>query len=237
MKLGSAKVTDHSQPQSQPRPARIDLLRHGSVSGGDCFRGWQDDPLDAQGWRQMWQAVGDDCTTPPRWQRIISSPLQRCAGFAQTLAERCQLRCDTDPRWRELSFGDWEGRTAADIHASEPQALQAFWDDPVANPPPAGESLATLQQRSAAAWDDMLADINSANSDPAADGSRWLLVTHAGVIRSLLCRLLEMPTSAQFRFEVPHAALITVIADPQWPRLALGGSPFGTTTATAVRSG
>ena len=195
-------------------PARIDLLRHGSVSGGDCFRGWQDDPLDQAGWQQMWHAVGDDCGQPPRWQRIVSSPLQRCAAFAQGLAERCQLPLQTDPRWRELSFGDWEGRRSTDILAADPQALQAFWDDPDAHPPPGGESLAALQQRSSAAWDELVGEL--------ATGQRALLVAHAGVIRVLLCRLLGLPITELFRFDVPHAAMISVIADPIYPRLELG---------------
>lgn len=194
--------------------ARIDLLRHGQVSGGDCFRGWQDDPLTPTGWQQMWRAVGNDCGPKARWQRIVSSPLQRCAAFAQTLAEHCQLPLQTDPRWRELSFGYWEGRSATDIQAADPQALQAFWDDPVSHPPPGGESLHTLQQRCGAAWDELVSEL------PA--GQRLLLVAHAGVIRVLLCRLLGIASDDMFRLDVPHAALITVIADPDYPRLELG---------------
>jgi len=194
--------------------ARIDLLRHGSVSGGDCFRGWQDDPLDPAGWQQMWRAVGGDCGQPPRWQRIVSSPLQRCAAFAQVLAEHCQLPMQTDPRWRELSFGDWEGRSAADIQAADPDSLQSFWDDSDSYPPPGGESLSTLQQRCGAAWDELVGEL--------AAGQRLLLIAHAGSIRVLLCRLLGMPVHQLFRIDVPHAALITVIADPAYPRLELG---------------
>lgn len=197
------------QTRSYQAP-RVDLLRHGSVVGGDCLRGWQDDPLNEHGWRQMRATVGEHA----RWQRIVSSPLRRCSAFAQSLAERDGITLETDPRWRELGFGDWEGRTVLDLQASEPQALQAFWDNPNDHPPPGGESLTSLQQRSAAAWDALCAAL--------ADGSRTLLVTHAGVIRVLLCRLLKMPIEQQFRFEIPHAALVSVIADPQWPQLYLG---------------
>jgi len=55
-----------------------------------------------------------------------------------------------------------------------------------------------------------------------------LLVTHAGVIRSLLCRILKMPIGEQFRLQIPHAALISVIADADYPRLELGCNPAAT---------
>ena len=194
--------------------ARIDLLRHGHVAGPDCLRGWQDDPLDATGWQQMRQAVA----SAGPWQRIVSSPLQRCAAFAQALADEFGLPLETDPRWRELSFGDWEGRSIAAIQADSPRALQAFWDNPERHPPPGGETLSALQRRCVAAWD--------ALHSPA--GSRTLLVCHGGVIRVLLCHLLGLPTAAHFRFEIAHAALISLLADPDYPRLYLGG-PTATT--------
>jgi hypothetical protein len=60
----------------------IDLLRHGEVEGGVRFRGSTDHPLTAEGWAQMWAAVGTDI----HWDRIVTSPLTRCADFARALS-------------------------------------------------------------------------------------------------------------------------------------------------------
>ena len=39
----------------------IDLIRHGEPQGGPRYRGdGIDDPLSDKGWRQMWDAVGED---------------------------------------------------------------------------------------------------------------------------------------------------------------------------------
>ena len=62
---------------------RLDYLRHGQPIGGQRFRGnGIDDPLSGLGWRQMREtaaAIGS-------WQRVITSPMQRCAAFAEWLA-------------------------------------------------------------------------------------------------------------------------------------------------------
>jgi len=197
-------------PEPEPaQPPIVDLLRHGSVRGGPCLRGWQDDPLDEAGWQQMRAAV--DGRTD--WQRVISSPLRRCADFADELAARLAIPLDTDPRWRELGFGDWEGQTADQILARDPEALRAFWCDPRANPPPNGETLSMFEARVDAVWTSLQQGLQA--------GERALLVTHGGVIRLLLCRVLGLPISEQFRFEVPTASLITVVLDPRQARLRL----------------
>lgn len=191
-------------------PPRVDLLRHGRVTGGDRLRGWQDDPLNSAGWRQMASATAGPC----RWQRVLSSPLNRCADFAADLAARFDLPLELDPRWRELGFGDWEGRTVDELLARSPDALRRFWDRPRDHPPPGGEPLGNFERRVDSAWADLNRQLGA--------GERALLVTHGGVIRLLLCRTLGLQVAEQFRFEVPHAALVTLILQPGRPRLYLG---------------
>ena len=59
----------------------IDLMRHGEPVGGRRYRGQTDDPLSEKGWQQMWDAAGEF----RGWQHIVTSPLQRCAAFADAL--------------------------------------------------------------------------------------------------------------------------------------------------------
>lgn len=47
--------------------------------------------------------------TMPVWQQIVTSPLIRCAGFAEELARETGAY---EPDWMEMAFGDWEGQTA-----------------------------------------------------------------------------------------------------------------------------
>jgi len=70
---------------------QIDLLRHGEPVGGRRYRGQTDDPLSEKGWQQMRAAVLD----VQGWDVIYSSPLRRCAEFAQELSRR--RRCQSKP--------------------------------------------------------------------------------------------------------------------------------------------
>ncbi len=172
----------------------VDLLRHGEPVGGRRYRGQLDDPLSEKGWAQMRAAVGDHCP----WQRIVTSPLRRCRAFAEALAARHGLALEIEPRFRELGFGEWEGRTAEEIAARDPEILLRFWRDPSNHTPPGAEPLAAFRDRVLAAWEDW---------QTRAAGEHLLVVTHAGVIRLLLCHALDMPYDRLFRIEVPNAGL------------------------------
>lgn len=175
----------------------IDLLRHGEPEGGQKFRGALDDPLSVRGWEQLRTAVGDCCD----WQAIVSSPFIRCAAFAHELAKRLDRPLEIVPEFRELHFGNWEGRTSAEIYATDPLALARFWRDPVTYPIPGGEAITTFDQRVSTAWNALL---------ERHQGRHVLLVAHGGSIRIVLRRVLDMPLQRIWRFEVPYAALSRV---------------------------
>ncbi len=110
----------------------IDLIRHGEPVGGKRYRGQIDDPLSEKGWQQMWVAVGEHHP----WDVIVTSTLSRCRDFAEALGERHGIPVETDARLMEIGFGEWEGRTAAELLAEDPQRLQRFWSDPLNHTPP-----------------------------------------------------------------------------------------------------
>jgi len=175
----------------------LDLLRHGEPQGGARFRGVTDDPLSEAGWQQMRAAVG----AHPEWRVVVASPLQRCAAFAAWLAGHHGLPWEPEEGFREIGFGDWEGRTAQELMQSAPEALTAFWHDPAVNTPPGGEPLLEFTARVAAAWEALLA---------RHAGQQVLVVAHGGVIRTILGHLLHMPLTHLFRLEVPFGAMSRV---------------------------
>ena len=181
----------------------VDLLRHGEPDGGQKFRGSVDDPLSARVWEQMRTAVG----SYQEWETIISSPLIRCAAFADELAGRLERPLQIVQAFSEIGFGIWEGRSVAEVHDTDPLALGQFWRDPVAHPIPGGEPVVDFDRRIHLAWTALLEEYR---------GRHVLLVTHGGVIRMVLRQLLEIPVRRIWRMEAPFASLsrIRVHRDP-----------------------
>ena len=130
----------------------FDLLRHGEPEGGDRFRGTRDDPLSETGWEQMRATVDGICP----WDMIVSSPLKRCAAFAEELAQRHQLPLEVEPQLREIAFGEWEGASYQEMRHKHLQAFLDFFRDPLNNTPPGGEPLVACQERVHKAWDHLL---------------------------------------------------------------------------------
>lgn len=175
-------------------PTTIDLLRHGACEGGQIFRGTTDSALTAEGWQQMASALGPFSG----WQRVISSPLQRCRRFAEGFAEDHHLPFAIEEGLQEIHFGAWEGRDIATLWREDSAALEPYYRVPGSVTPPGGEPLAAAADRLARAWRHLL-DHNR--------GEHLLLVVHGGVIRLLLCQLLGAPLASSQHFSIPLGGL------------------------------
>jgi len=154
---------------------------------------------------------------PGHWHAILSSPLSRCADFARALSQHLAIPLQLDARLAEMDFGGWEGRTAADLMALDAEGLGRFWADPLAHPPPGGESLQTFQDRVLSFWRGVLGQ-PPPDQPPAQDQGRdtrqrILVITHGGVIRVILCEVLGWPLARLLELDVGHASLTGIRLD------------------------
>ncbi len=192
----------------------IDLLRHGEPVGGKRYRGQIDDPLSETGWQQMRSAVGDHCP----WDRIVTSTLCRCQDFACELSERHGLPLQSEPRLKEIGFGEWEGRSASELMVDDPERLFRFWSDPLNNTPPKAETLHEFEQRVITAWNDILQQYS---------GQHVLVIGHAGMIRMIVRHVLQMPLENMFRLRVDLAGITRIEVESRagrhLPRLLFHG--------------
>ena len=182
----------------------IDLLRHGEPIGGKRYRGQIDDPLSEQGWREMRHATSAE--TP--WQAIISSPLKRCRSFAEHLSETLAVPLTVDDRLKEVGFGSWEGQTGEMLRSQDSEMLKRFYHDPITNRPQGAEPLDQFSQR----VDEAMTAIIETHL-----GKHILVITHAGVIRSVLTTTLGAPLSSMYRFSIATASLSRIQIDTQRP--------------------
>lgn len=174
-----------------PATPSVDLLRHGDTAQ-QSYRGQLDDALSELGWQQLRDAVRGR-----QWDRIVSSTLQRCAAFAQELADARGLPLTLDVRLAEYHFGHWQGVPIETLAAEQGDALGAFWRDPIANPPPGGETFHAFGQRLCAALDAIT---------PQPD-ERVLVITHGGAIRLLRCLVEQRDYGDMAGIDVPHASI------------------------------
>ncbi|MRI31931.1 histidine phosphatase family protein [Endozoicomonas sp. OPT23] len=199
---------------TQETTTRIDLLRHGQPENDGCLSGQTDALLTAKGWQQMRQAM----SAPENYDLVVSSPLKRCAEFADEFSQQQKLPLEIIPCFQEMSFGDWDGMSYQFIHQNFPEALQNFWSDPWNCKPPRAESIQAFIQRITQAWQQLLSDHQE---------KRILLVTHSGVIRQVIAYILAMDVKAghaMSRLAIDHASLtgfeVYLDEDGQsWPRM------------------
>lgn len=172
----------------------IDLMRHGEPVGGRRYRGQTDDPLSEKGWQQMWNAAGEF----RGWQHIVTSPLQRCAAFADALGEKLEVAVARDDRLKEAAFGEWEGLTASEICAGDPQRIMRFKQNPLAHAPQGAEPLTEFHRRVGEAWRDIVDRYR---------GSHVLLIGHAGMMRMVIAHAIGLSPENGYRINIENAAL------------------------------
>jgi broad specificity phosphatase PhoE len=186
------------------------LLRHGAVQSpvdGKCYIGWQDVPLSDIGLQQarMWA----DYFAGAGLEEIHSSDLSRCLETARIIGASCTVEPRELRELREVCLGEWEGQGFGAVKTLFPEAFRRRGDDLANHRPPGGESFGDLQHR---VWPifETLARRCRGNT---------LIVTHAGVIRVLICRLLDAPLKHLFSIGQAHAAVNIIAVRPEGYRI------------------
>src|SRR5438093_4861428 len=106
------------------------------------------------------------------------------------------------PDLRELSLGEWEGRTVDEVRALEGDPYRRWVRAPLDCPPPGGEALPEVCGRVLRAIDRIAA------AHP--DGDDVLVVAHGGVISVYACHLLGCSFNTVWRLRVDNCSLTTV---------------------------
>ncbi len=198
----------------------VDLLRHGEPEGGDILRGRINPKLTPIGWRQMSTSTGlsldpeaayaidreftvDVSPSPltPSWNKVISSPLERCQHFGAHAAVSQGIDADIQDRWQEIDYGDWDGMPIEEWRKLAAPQFAEFRRDLSKLAPPNGEDYLSFRDRILSAWHDLATE---------PDGSHVLVVTHGGVLRVVLPTVLGMPLNRSFPLHIPFASFSRV---------------------------
>lgn len=176
------------------------ITRHGETDFNLAHRyqGQSDIPLNQTGIYQAEQIAKKLSTE--KIDAIYSSDLSRAVDTARCIANM-QGQVPTlqmDSRWRELSFGDWEGLNYKEISTGWHDEVTKWYADPVNVSAPNGETLLQMAGRVKSALD----QLKSKHRD-----EKILVVTHSGTIQALLCITLGVDLSRYWQFRALQASL------------------------------
>jgi alpha-ribazole phosphatase len=134
----------------------------------------------------------------PEGIALFSSPMRRCRRLAEALhANACY-----EPRLREMSFGAWELQRWSEIPRIE---LDAWAAAPMTYVPPGGESVASVQARVAAFLRERCAPQRPEQG--RRQGQDFAVVTHAGVMRVMVGKLLGLDEASWFKLRFDYGEL------------------------------
>ncbi|SIN12088.1 bifunctional RNase H/acid phosphatase [Micromonospora cremea] len=153
-----AATTTASDPATapaswEPRPSftatRLILVRHGETAYTEQRRysGRGDVPLSERGRAQVRATATRVAALAPSVAAVLSSPLSRCTQTAAAIAGALgDVPVRTEDDLIECDFGDWEGRTFAEVRAQWPGEMDAWLASPRIAPP-GGESFTHVAER------------------------------------------------------------------------------------------
>ncbi len=217
------------------------LLRHGrsTANAAGILAGRADGvDLDERG-RDQAAEVGrrlDGVTVA----RVVCSPIARCRQTAEATLAAAGVDCDivTDDRLSECDYGDWTGRSLAEL------ANEGTWrtvqDSPSAVTFPGGETMLRMRDRVVEAVRDHDAQVRQSHGDHAV----LLVVSHGDPIKAVLSdalgqsfdlfqRIMVDPASVSvvhYSLERPFVCAVNTVSGPlaaQIPTAPVTEAPVG----------
>jgi alpha-ribazole phosphatase len=190
----------------------LTLMRHPPTNAeSETCIGQTNVELSPEGQTALIPLAREACRLRP--DQILCSDLKRCRLLAEAIAARLGLFAESDPIWRELSFGTWENRTWNDIQAREPRVLSEWMANFDTVAPPAGESFQRLQARVLKGIESKILCHTGETPAPRSVMNHGrtarphcLVVTHAGVIRAAVCAFSDLPLRKAFELAVPYGS-------------------------------
>jgi len=134
----------------------------------------------------------------PLW---MASPLRRARQTLDVLHKACGIAgaaIDVERDFAEQDFGDWQGKTYAELETSDADRYKKFWIAPGTTRPPGGESFADVMMRVARAVE---------RRSGAAPETDIVVVGHGGSIRAAVAQALGLGPARALALQVDPLSL------------------------------
>jgi broad specificity phosphatase PhoE len=169
-------------------PARLTLISHAPTAATRLSAFPADESLEEPTLAKLttlnWQ--------PPRAHQILTAPELR----TQQTAKALNLIATPTNELRDIAYGIWQGRSLADVHTEDPEAITQWLNDPISTPHK-GESITTLITR-VQSWLTTLT---------VEDANHTVAITHPAVIRAAILHTLDAPPQSFWRIDIAPLTL------------------------------
>jgi alpha-ribazole phosphatase len=161
---------------------KIIFIRHGQTAWNaeSRYQGHSDSDLSDAG-REQAERAADRLKNEPI-AAVYSSDLRRAFDTGKEIASLHGLSVVTDPRLREVAFGEWEGLTVDEIREKYELLYEHYRKDSVTNRAPGGERLEAMQARVVEAVDEI---------SVRHPKETVVIATHGGPIRAFFCHAFD----------------------------------------------
>ncbi|SHJ84420.1 alpha-ribazole phosphatase [Paramaledivibacter caminithermalis] len=176
----------------------IIFVRHGEseMNRNNMYCGWTNSSLTEKGLRQaerVSEKLADEAI-----DLIISSDLDRCFKTAAIINRLHRKTIIKETALRELNFGAWEGLTYHEICRDFPQEIKKWQEDFINFKIPEGESLLKMHKRVNKAFGRIINEHKE---------GKILIVSHSGVIRSILTQQLLGSIDGYWKFKIKNCGI------------------------------
>jgi alpha-ribazole phosphatase len=156
------------------------FIRHAETDMAGTFCGHSDPELNERGRAQLAELIRR--MSAENIGVVYSSDLRRAHATGRAISEAFGVDCSVRPALREIDFGQWEGLAWKEIERRDETYARRWIAEHPLLPAPGGEDFCDFERR-------ILDEVKSLSMEAKAKGCDIAVVTHAGVLRTVLCRL------------------------------------------------
>lgn len=184
---------------------RVLLVRHGITDWNSVGRiqGRLETPLNLYGVQQAHACA--KYLKDYDFKAIYTSPQARSRQTAQIIASKHEnTPLFTADELMEIDFGDWQGMTWSEISKKHGDLLKEFEKSGNLAKIYNGESYQEMQDRAYAFLERFERD----------EDATYLLVTHSGTIKTIICKVLGLGLDRRQRFDITNLSVSTLFYSP-----------------------
>ena len=173
------------------------FIRHAETDMAGTFCGLSDPDLNARGHKQTAELI--DRLRLENIDIVYTSDLRRAHTTAKAIASAFGIECRPRRALREINFGEWEGLAWKEIELRDEVYARRWMAEHPLLPTPGGEAFRNFEQR-------VFEEVAFLSTKAAAQDIA--VVTHAGVLRTVLCSLQRCGEEDAWRLTKPYCAIV-----------------------------